>query len=228
MTWTRRQLSQHTSGLFGHTEALPLDPAAFPSIRYKAWDPRELVAIGTSRPLGFESGTQHSYSSTNYVVAGLLIEKITGRPYHQAVAQRILKPLHLKDTSLPRNSVDIPGPHAHGYFPYMNGKPVDVTRLNPSWGWAAGEMISTTGGLDMFLAALPEGKLLKPAQQRELTKTTAVSPNYGIGVSVTPLSLHHDRRQRRHHSRLCSDGGRRLRQVAGKGVLLGKTKGELG
>ncbi len=185
---TVRQLLQHTSGLFDYTEALPLDPAGFPSIRYQTWSPRELVAVGTSRPLGFEPGARFGYSSTNYIVIGLLIEKITGRPYQQAVEQRILKPLHLNGTSLPRTSVDIPGPHAHGYYPDVNGKPVDVTRLNPSWGWAAGEMISTTRDLDAFLAALLEGKLLKPAQQRELTRTTAVSPNYGLGVSVTPLS----------------------------------------
>ena len=185
---TVRQLLQHTSGLYDYTEALPLDPAGFPSIRYKTWDSRELVAISVARPLGFEPGTQHSYSNTNYVVAGLLIEKITGRPYARAVEQRILKPLRLNDTSLPGNRVDVPGPHAHGYFPDAAGKPVDVTRLNPSWGGAAGEMISTTRDLDTFLAALLGGKLLRPSQQQELTRTTAASPDYGLGVSVTPLS----------------------------------------
>jgi len=184
---TVRQLLQHTSGLYDHTEALPLDPAGFPGVRFKSWDPRELVAISVGRPLGFEPGTQYSYSNTNYIVAGLLIEQLTGRPYQQAVEQRVLKPLRLKDTSLPRTSVDVPGPHAHGYFPDASGNPVDVTRLNPSWGGAAGEMISTTRDLDTFLKALLGGRLLKPAQQRELTRTTSVSPNYGLGVSVTPL-----------------------------------------
>ncbi|MET9630124.1 serine hydrolase domain-containing protein, partial [Lentzea sp. NPDC006480] len=185
---TVRQLLQHTSGLFDYTEALPLDPAGFPSIRYKSWDPLELVKISTGRPLGFEPGAQHSYSNTNYVVIGLLIEKITGRPYAKAVEQRILKPLRLNDTVLPGNSVDLPGPHAHGYYPDADGKPTDVTRLNPSWGWAAGEMISTTRDLDTFLNALLGGKLLKPAQQQELTRTTAASPDYGLGVSVAQLS----------------------------------------
>ncbi|MFI6097108.1 serine hydrolase domain-containing protein [Lentzea sp. NPDC051213] len=185
---TIRNLLQHTSGLYDYTESLPLDPAGFPGMRFKTWDPRELVAIGTSRPLGFLPGTKYSYSNTNYTVAGLLIEKLTGRPYQQAVEQRILKPLRLKDTVLPRNSADIPGPHAHGYFPDTNGKPVDVTRQNPSWGGAAGEMISTTRDVDTFLAALLAGKLLKSKQQEELTKITPNSPNYALGVSVTPLS----------------------------------------
>ncbi|MFS8096297.1 beta-lactamase family protein [Lentzea alba] len=184
---TVRHLLQHTSGLHDYTEDLPLDPAGFPSIRFRTWDPHELVDIALRHPLGFEPGAEHSYSNTNYIVAGLLISKITGRPYQREVEQRILKPLRLKDTSLPLNSVDVPGLHAHGYLPDADGKPVDVTRLNPSWGWAAGEMISTTRDLDAFLEALLGGKLLKPAQQQELMKTTAVSPNYGLGISVLPL-----------------------------------------
>ncbi|MGW4206411.1 serine hydrolase domain-containing protein [Lentzea sp. NPDC004789] len=185
---TVRELLQHTSGLYDYTEALPLDPRGFPSIRYRTFDPRELVAIATSRPLGFEPGTQHSYSNTNYVVIGLLIEKITGRPYARAVEQRILKPLRLKDTVVPGTDVDLPGPHAHGYFPDAAGTPVDVTRLNPSWGGAAGEMISTTRDLDTFLQALLSGRLLEPEQQKELTRTTAASPDYGLGISVLRLS----------------------------------------
>ncbi|SFR11206.1 D-alanyl-D-alanine carboxypeptidase [Lentzea waywayandensis] len=184
---TVRQLLQHTSGLYNYTDALPLDPAGFPSVRFKTWTPQELLSLSTSKPLDFEPGTQWSYSNTNYVVAGLLVEKVTGRPFQQAVEQRILKPLRLKDTVLPRNSVEVSGPHAHGYYPDASGKPVDVTRLNPSWGWAAGEMISTTRDLDTFLTALLAGKLLKPVQQKELTKTSTVSPDYGLGVSITSL-----------------------------------------
>ncbi|MDX8054743.1 serine hydrolase domain-containing protein [Lentzea sp. BCCO 10_0798] len=185
---TVRQVLQHTSGLHNYTDSMPLDPAGFPSIRFRTWTPQELLAISTSKPLDFEPGTRWSYSNANYVVAGLLIEKVTGRPYQRAVEQRILKPLRLKDTVLPRNSVEVPGPHAHGYFPDASGKPVDVTRLSPSWGWAAGEMISTTRDLDTFLTALLAGKLLKPAQQEELTKTSAVSPGYGLGLAVASLS----------------------------------------
>ncbi|MDX3656701.1 serine hydrolase [Streptomyces sp. ID05-26A] len=184
---TVRQLLQHTSGLYDYAQALPLDPAGFPSIRFRSWTQQELVSISTSRPLGFTPGTAQSYSNTGYVVLGLLIEKLTGRPYQEAVERRILKPLQLRDTMLPRTTVDVPGRHAHGYYPGADGKPVDVTRLNPSWGGAAGEMISTTRDLDTFLAALLAGKLLKPVQQEELLRTTEVSPGYGLGVAVAKL-----------------------------------------
>jgi D-alanyl-D-alanine carboxypeptidase len=67
------------------------------------------------------------------------------------------------------------------------GKPSEITRLNPSVAWAAGEVISTTRDLDTFVTALADGKLLKPAQQREMGKTTAVSPDYGLGLQVETL-----------------------------------------
>ncbi|WP_086662938.1 serine hydrolase domain-containing protein [Lentzea kentuckyensis] len=183
---TVRQVLQHTSGLYNYTDALPLNPDEFEQIRYKHWSPQELLALSTSKPLDFDPGTKWSYSNTNYVVAGLLVEKLTGRPFEKAVEQRILRPLHLDDTELPGDNPNIRGPHAHGYWT-VNGKPSDITRLNPSVAWAAGEMISTTRDLDTFVTALAAGKLLKPAQQQEISKTTAVSPDYGLGLSVETL-----------------------------------------
>jgi D-alanyl-D-alanine carboxypeptidase len=183
---TVRQVLQHTSGLYNYTDALPLNPDEFEQIRYKHWSPQELLALSTSKPLDFDPGTKWSYSNTNYVVAGLLVEKLTGKPYEKAVEQRILKPLHLDDTELPGDNPNIKGPHAHGYWT-VNGKPSDITRLNPSVAWAAGEMVSTTRDLDTFATALAAGKLLKPAQQQEISKTTAVSPGYGLGLQVETL-----------------------------------------
>lgn len=183
---TVRQILQHTSGLYNYTDALPLDPVEFEKIRFKHWEPKELVAIATSKPLDFPPGTKWSYSNTNYIVAGLLIEKLTGKPYEKAVEQRILKPLRLNGTEVPGDNPNIKGPHAHGYWT-VNGTPSDITRINPSVAWAAGEMVSTTKDLDTFIVALSSGKLLKPAQQRELSKTTDVSPDYGLGLSVQTL-----------------------------------------
>ncbi|HEX8866282.1 MAG TPA: serine hydrolase domain-containing protein, partial [Lentzea sp.] len=183
---TVRQVLQHTSGLYNYTNALPLSPDEFEKIRYKHWEPAELLALSTSKPLDFEPGTKWDYSNTNYVVAGLLVEKLTGRPYEKAVEQRILKPLRLKDTELPGDNANIHGPHARAYWT-VAGKPSEITRLNPSVAWAAGEMISTTRDLDTFVTALADGELLKPAQQKEISKTTAVSPDYGLGLFVQTL-----------------------------------------
>jgi D-alanyl-D-alanine carboxypeptidase len=180
---TVRQILQHTSGLFSYTRALPLSPDGFEPIRDKHWEATELVAIAASRPLVFPPGTKWEYSNTNYIVAGLLIEKLTGKPYADAIEQRILKPLRLNNTYLPGDDPDIRGPHAHAYWT-ANGKASDITHINPSVTGASGEMISTTRDLDTFIVALTSGKLLKPAQQAELTRTTEISPAYGLGLRV--------------------------------------------
>ncbi|RDI33198.1 serine hydrolase domain-containing protein [Lentzea flaviverrucosa] len=180
---TVRQLLQMTGGLFNYTNELPFDPQGFEAIRFKRWQPEELVAIATSKPLNFEPGTRWEYNNTNYVILGMLIEKVTGRKYEQVVAQRVLKPLHLDETTFPGNDPEIRGPHAHSYG-IVNGQPVDTTRWNPSVFWAVGDVITTTRDLDTFYTALLTGKLLEPAQRAELTKTTAVSTDYGLGVFV--------------------------------------------
>ena len=91
--------------------------------------------------------------------------------------------MRLNNTYLPGDSPDIRGPHAHAYWT-ANGKPSDITHINPSVTGASGEMVSTTRDLDTFIVALTSGKLLKPAQQAELTRTTDVSPGYGLGLKT--------------------------------------------
>ncbi len=93
--------------------------------------------------------------------------------------------MHLNDTVFPADD-RIRGPHAHGYWA-IDGRPVDITRFNPSVFWAEGNIVSTTHDLDRFFAALAQGRLLEPAQQRELTRTTALSPAYGLGLQVLTL-----------------------------------------
>ncbi len=183
---TVRNVLQHTSGLYNYTSALPLNPDGFVSIRYRTWAPAELVALATARPLEFEPGTGWRYSNTNYVVAGMLVEKVTGRPYGVAVEQRVLRPLGLRSTSVPGTRTDIPGPHAHGYV-RVGGQVVDITGINPSIAHAAGEMISTTADLDRFVDALLDGRLLRPAQQRELTTTLPGTGGYALGIEKTDL-----------------------------------------
>ncbi|MFD5824763.1 serine hydrolase domain-containing protein [Lentzea sp. NPDC060358] len=180
---TVRQLLQHTSGLVSHTDALAFDPQGFEPIRYRRWAPQELVALSTGQPLRSEPGTRWEYNNTGYVLLGLLVEEVTGRDYADVVAQRVLKPLRLGDTTFPGDDLDVRGPHAHSYG-LVDGRPIDTTRWHTSVFWAAGDVISTTRDLDTFYTAFLGGGLLKPEQQRELTRTTAVSPGYGLGVFV--------------------------------------------
>ncbi|MER6948811.1 serine hydrolase domain-containing protein [Nonomuraea sp. NPDC000554] len=185
---TVRQLLQHMSGLPEYSTGL-LDRAGIPKQRYRTWAPKELVERALEAPPAFSPGAKYEYSNTNYIVLGMIIEKVTGKPYGTEIKERILRPLGLTRTWLPGTSPEVTGPHAHGYAAVeKNGKitSVDVTRFNPTLTGAAGEIISTTADLNRFFRALLGGKLLKPAQLKEM-KDPGAAGGYGLGLEVVPL-----------------------------------------
>ncbi|WNG48632.1 beta-lactamase family protein [Archangium minus] len=193
---TVRQLLNYTHGLPG-VPVPQKDPEWFFENRYHHFSPHELVALALPAGPRFDPGQKQEYGNIGYIVAGLLIEKVTGRPYGEEVQARILRPLHLRDTSVPGNDVTIPGPHAHGYElvpPTEEGCPdgatayreqclVDVTEASQSVPWAAGEMISTTADMDRFLVALFQGRLLPRAQLKEMFTVPDVSDVKGERAS---------------------------------------------
>ncbi|WP_432576718.1 serine hydrolase domain-containing protein [Kineococcus esterisolvens] len=189
---TVRMLLQHTSGLANYTGLLPTGPEefstpeAFEEERYRHHEARDLVALAAAQPLDFEPGTSWSYSNTGYLVAGLLVEEVTGQSWREAVEERVVEPLHLRGTSAPGDRVTLPPPHAHGYA-RIGGEVVNVTRMNATIAGAAGEVVSTTADLDRFLDALLDGRLLSAAQLAEMKRTTPVSPQYGLGLVAAPL-----------------------------------------
>ncbi|MBP2472656.1 D-alanyl-D-alanine carboxypeptidase [Crossiella equi] len=183
---TVRQLLQHTSGLHNYTNDLPEDPQEILRTRFRHHEALDLVRAAVAKPPTGEPGAKHSYSNTNYLVVQLLIEKVTGRFWGEAVKNGVLRPLGLRDTEVPGDNPFIAGPHARGYL--TTTPPVDITELNPTIAGAGGAMISTNADLDRFLTALHAGRLLAPAEQAELRKTSAASPNYGLGIGTLPTS----------------------------------------
>jgi D-alanyl-D-alanine carboxypeptidase len=182
---TVRQLLNHTSGIYDYTRSWPPTAEHFLAIRFDKFPVLDLVKIGTSQPPLFPPGTDWSYSNTNYLLAGLIIEKVTGRPYGEAVQRRILWPLGLRDTFVPGTRIRIPGPHARGYLPVGTPpQPVDVTELNPALASSAGEMISTTADVNRFFAALLGGRLLRPAQLAEMKDAVTVEPGFRYGLGL--------------------------------------------
>ena len=186
---TVRQLLNHTSGLYNYTDDLPEPPRRF--------RPRELVAIATGHKPLFAPGTEFSYSNTNYILAGLLVERVTGQPLADQLERRIFQPLGLDDTELPTTQRALAGPHARGYAPpdkdwQVSDGParlVDVTEMDTSWAWAAGAMVSTTADLARFYQALLGGQLLPPEQLKQMRTTVDASQvghgtRYGLGLEV--------------------------------------------
>ncbi|MFG3214633.1 serine hydrolase domain-containing protein [Streptomyces tendae] len=121
----------------------------------------------------------------------MIIERVTGHTYGTEIRERIIEPLHLRETYVPRGTA-VPGPHPRGYAQPGEGAPlVDVTRVSPSVGGAAGSMISSGTDVNRFLAALLRGELLRPAQLREMMTVrptgNADGRAYGLGLESRPL-----------------------------------------
>ncbi|MGV9450284.1 serine hydrolase domain-containing protein [Streptomyces sp. NPDC003635] len=152
---TVRQLLDHTSGLADDSDVRYNDTPWFLSHRLDTFTPAQLIDLPLREPIGFPPGTRQQITRANYVVAGMLIEQLTGRSYAREVEDRILRPLNLTSTTLPGTDPTMPAPHIKGY---ENG--VDVTEQSPTIHGAAGEMISTVPDLDRFLTALFGGELL--------------------------------------------------------------------
>ncbi len=186
---TVRDLLQHSSGLYDYTDDLlpQEDPAAILKWRDHTFSPADLVRISTARPLKFAPGSRQGYSNTDYILAGMIIEAVTGRSYGDEITRRILRPLRLHDTRLPGTRQVIHRAHAHVYVPSdrdWNG-PVDITQMNPTIAGAAGEIISTTADLNRFYRALVQGRLLRPAELAEMTEPH----DAGIGMGLEILEL---------------------------------------
>ncbi|MER5667802.1 serine hydrolase domain-containing protein [Streptomyces mirabilis] len=185
---TVRQLLQHSSGLPNYSKYLSDD------IRY--YDPRELLDLALQHKADFAPGTSWAYSNTNYLVAGLIVQKVTGRPLAEEIDQRVIKRIGLRHTYFP-----VPGEetirehHPRGYYQDSAGAPlVDATEWDPSWAWAAGQMVSTNSDLNRFFTALLAGRLLPKAQLDQMRTTVPASypfsagARYGLGLVSTPLS----------------------------------------
>ncbi|MFE3048110.1 serine hydrolase domain-containing protein [Streptomyces albidoflavus] len=197
---TLRQLLNHTSGISNYTADPEFQRRAFGEDfldhRYDTWKPGQLVAVAMRHAPDFAPGTSWNYSNTNYILAGMVIEKVTGHGWEKEVERRILRPLGLRATSAPRTDPHLPRPAGRAYS-FLGDPdrehPYDVTELNPSQAGAAGAMISTTADLDRFQRALLGGRLLPPAQLRQMTTTVEVHPSaphvrYGLGLMRQTLS----------------------------------------
>lgn len=182
---TVRQVLNHTSGLYDYMKEEGMSTNRWRGdARFASYAPRQLLATALRHDPYFPPGTRFRYSNTNYIVAGLLIEHVTGRPYGIEIADRILDPLGLTSTTVPGNDHGLPHPALAAYRT-VDGERTAVTDMNPSLDWAAGEMISTTADLEKFFAALLSGALTSPhalAQMRNTVSMGGMGFHYGLGL----------------------------------------------
>ncbi|GID96312.1 serine hydrolase domain-containing protein [Amorphoplanes digitatis] len=194
---TVRNLLQHTSGLYNYTGDITAlgSQEDYLAHRYDHYEAEDLVALATKHEPGFAPGTSWDYSNTNYILAGMIIERATGRAWATEVRARILRPLGLSHTSEPGDRPYLPAPHAKGYQQWAPGGALhDTTRFNPTVADAAGSLITTPTDLARFWQALQRGRLLKPRQMAQLHQTVLAETfqdyipgaRYGLGIMFIP------------------------------------------
>jgi len=191
---TIRQLLNHTSGLADFEDNPSyLLPYLSGDFGYY-WSPRELVLMGVSQEPFFAPGNGWAYSNTNYVIAQLIVEEVTGKLLGVELKQRIFQPLRLRQTSYPTEP-GLPSPYAHGYM--LLGEPplTDVTGLSPSLAPGSGGIVSTVRDVADFYRALLSGRVLKPSLLQAMKTTVSESsgeatsgPGYGLGIARTASS----------------------------------------
>jgi D-alanyl-D-alanine carboxypeptidase len=191
---TVRQLLQHTSGLPDYDSVIFADGII--PVLHRHFEVQELLDAAFSTTNDTPQGT-FSYSNTNYVLAGLIAQKVTGRPISEEITNRILTPVGMRDTYWPGvGDQQIRGAHPRGYHRATPDEAyTDVTELEPSPSWAAGALIGTPSDLNRFMVALVSGRLLKPAQLAEM-QTTVPAPDfdasgrnsYGLGLATFTLT----------------------------------------
>ncbi|MER6313420.1 serine hydrolase domain-containing protein [Streptomyces sp. NPDC001581] len=180
---TLRQLAEMRSGLFNYSEdedffkALTSDPR-------RPFTPQELLAYSFKHPVLFEPGAKFYYDNTNLILLGLVVEKVSGIPLADYINREVVKPAGLKHTLFPTGA-EFPEPHAQGYTDQTaTGKTANSTDWNPSWGWAAGAMISDLTDLRSWAKTLATGTLLTPATQAERLKVIDALPGAGYGLGI--------------------------------------------
>lgn len=185
---TLGHLVGQASGLYNYTDDLS-DAATVVEGRFRPPSPDAIVASAARRPRLFPPGARRSYSNTNYVALGMVIETCTGSSYGAEIGRRILRPAGMTDTVADCVDAAIPEPHAHGYLPVADGL-VDITRYSAAWAWAAGGIVSTAEDLNRFYAALLTGGLLRPSQLRAMQEVDPTAdPSLALGLGIARVTL---------------------------------------
>jgi D-alanyl-D-alanine carboxypeptidase len=186
---TLRQLARMQSGLFNFSASPAFQQAMFADPR-RTFTPHELLDYAFAQPNQFPPGEGFEYCNTNTVLLGLVVQKVSGQPLHSFIHDQILVPLGMSHTNFPTTNA-FPEPHAQGYtVQTADGTEAAATDWNPSWGWAAGAMISTLDDMSVWAPALATGKLLTPQMQAQRLQTVGspgMPPQDGYGLGIFNL-----------------------------------------
>ncbi|MFV1362185.1 serine hydrolase domain-containing protein [Mycolicibacterium elephantis] len=182
---TVRQLLRHQSGLPEYFDKDTLPPT-------EPKTPDQLLDMALARPAQFPPGAKMEYTNTNYIIAGMILEKVTGRPAVDEITWRTIVPFGLFDTYFPApGDTGLREPYARGYE-VKDGRRSDVTVFQASAAGMSGELISTNEDTSAFITALLDGRVVPRAQLDEMMDVVEMPDgdglfDYGLGLMKVNL-----------------------------------------
>jgi D-alanyl-D-alanine carboxypeptidase len=188
---TVRMLLSHTSGLANYTTTFGTDLEKWT----REWAPEDLIAeANKAGPVGVPGSSAAHYSNTNYIMLGLIIEKVTGNSWAHEVESRIIKPLGLKDTTFVKEDM-WNGSVVLGYTKTSDGylSLLDLPSYpHASTAWAAGGMVSTASDLMTFASALFDGELVSRETLAIMAQSMGTEGEraWALGGGVTEVAGH--------------------------------------
>jgi len=185
---TIRQLLSHTSG---YQDYWPQD-YVMPGM-LKPTDAQQIMNTWAKKPLDFDPGTKWQYSNTNYVIAGVIVEKVARMPLLQLLQQRVFNPLGIKST-FDTDSGPLTANDPRGYLRFALGPLRPAPKEGKGWMFAAGELAMTAEDLAKWDVSVINRTVLKPASYREMETDVllknGLDTHYGLGVDVNQQGGH--------------------------------------
>lgn len=177
---TLYHLLTHTSGIGGYTKSFK----PFKFIIKKTVSKQRVLNTFEDEPLDFEPGTQFRYNSSNYYLLGIIIEKVTGKPYEQVVREAIFNPLQMTHSGFDFRNLSSPF-KATGYSIFYKGRYSKAADLDSTVLYAAGGIYSTAGDLYKWIKAIPDQQILTPGSWKQTFNPN--KGNYGFGWAIDSL-----------------------------------------
>ena len=185
---TIREILSHTSG---YQDYWPEDYVMTPML--KAETGQQIIDTWAKKPLDFEPGTKWQYSNTNFVIAGRIVEQITGRPLMDFLTERIFRPLGMKSV-WNSDEAKLTQADATAYDRYALGPLRVAPKEGRGWMFAAGELAMTAHDLALWDESLIAQTVLKPESYKqmftEVTLKDGSGTHYGLGVDVQDRNGH--------------------------------------
>ncbi len=193
---TIRQILSHTSG---YQDYWPEDYVMTPMLHPET--AQQIIDTWGKKPLDFEPGTQWQYSNTNFVIAGAIVEKVTGAPYLDFLTEHIFRPLGMNSV-WNSDQAKLTQVDATPYYRHALGPLRVAPKEGLGWMFAAGELAMTAHDLALWDESLIAQSILKPESYKQMFTEVKLKDgkgtHYGLGVEVRDRDGHrYDRAQRR-------------------------------